>query len=760
MIRVRRIKKLNDFGIFQDFSWDNNTTEFSSRNIIYGWNYSGKTTLSRLFESLSSINALYSITPNFFIDLEEDGNVIKNQTGRIDIPIYVFNNDYVDRNLHFHIADNPKIKGVLFDIGEESSDKRKQLHEAQEKIRVIEDWLKQNVDAIEAFAEFDKIFTTTAKSIKNDVFESSIEFTRAHLKKELAALTSANLNSFIIKESSELAQMRFNALQKNPMSPVSFQFFTIDIKSFISQINECLNFSPTKVKEEAVLNSTPSLYSAGREFINFYNSNPKNRICAFCGNTISENRIAELNAYYTNEASKLRERIDSIHKYILSYIDTINSILSSILSQNDLIESIREDYEKLKHEYHNQLNQVKRLLTHADELLEQKVKHHLFEQMKSIDNNSISYENYQLVCSRIQALINRHNQIITNFDSVKNEAIHKLKLHYIAKLLKERNYFQIKAQKDKQESERNKKNEELSTLKQTVYQLQSELTSIVRGQEKLNEYIRLFLGRNDLSIKSTEDKFFLLLRGDSNAINLSEGEKSAIAFSYFLVFLENVNEQNGLDNAIIFIDDPISSLDNNHIAQVSSLINNFFFRKDENGVVSDNFAQLFISTHNFEFFTFIRDANNIERKKNNNCCRLYLLKRLSENNVVLSNLPKAFANYDSEYLYLFSEIYAYYTAGCPEDKSYIMPNVIRRFLEIYTRIKLPGNHDEIDNRLKILTEDCPNELKLLHHFSHLTTIERAIKHSELILKMPELTSDVIEFLKLDKSHFDSLISGI
>ena len=39
MIRVRRIKKLNDFGIFQDFSWDNNTTEFSSRNIIYGWNY-------------------------------------------------------------------------------------------------------------------------------------------------------------------------------------------------------------------------------------------------------------------------------------------------------------------------------------------------------------------------------------------------------------------------------------------------------------------------------------------------------------------------------------------------------------------------------------------------------------------------------------------------------------------------------------------------------------------------------------------------
>lgn len=760
MIRVRRIKKLVDFGIFQDFSWDNNTIEFSSRNIIYGWNYSGKTTLSRLFEALSSINALDSITPNFIIDLEEDGNVIKNQTGTIAVPIYVFNNDYIDRNLHFHIVDNPKIKGVLFDIGEESSDKRKQLHEAQDKISVIEDWLKQNVGAIEAFSEFDKIFTVAAKSIKNDVFESSIEFTRAHLKKELAVLTSANLNSFIISETSELAKIRFNALQKNPMSPVSFQCFTIDLKLVISQINECLTFSPTKVKEEIVLNSTPALYSAGREFTNFYNSNSQNRICALCGNIISESRIAELNAYYTNEASKLRERIDSIHTHILSYIEKIDSIQSSVLSQNDLIESVREDYGMLKQEYHNQLNQIRRFLSYADELLERKVKHHLFEQMESIDDNFTLYENYQLVCSRIENLIYRHNQMITNFDSVKNEAVYKLKLHYIAKLLKERNYFQLKAQKDKQELERNKKNDELSILKQTVSQLQSELTSIVRGQEKLNDYIRLFLGRNDLSIKSTEDNYFLLLRGEASAINLSEGEKSAIAFSYFLVFLENVKEQNGLDNAIVFIDDPISSLDNNHIAQVSSLINDFFFKKDTDGVINDNFAQLFISTHNFEFFTFIRDANNIKRKKNNNCCRQYLLKRLSENNVVLSNLPRAFANYDSEYLYLFSEIYAYYNAGCPEDKAYIMPNVIRRFLEIYTRIKLPGNHDEIDNRLKILTDNSPNELKLLHHFSHLTTMERAIKHSELILKMPELTADVIEFLKHDKNHYDSLISGI
>ena len=89
-----------------------------------------------------------------------------------------------------------------------------------------------------------------------------------------------------------------------------------------------------------------------------------------------------------------------------------------------------------------------------------------------------------------------------------------------------------------------------------------------------------------------------------------------------------------------------------------------------------------------------------------------------------------------------------------------MPNIIRRFLEIYTRIKLPGNHDEIDNRLKILTDGQPNELKFLHYFSHFTTLERAVKHSELILKMPDITADVIAFLQLDMNHYNSLVAGI
>ena len=50
---VKRIDKIENFGIFSDYkSSENKPKEFGKHNIIFGWNYSGKTTLSRIFSSL------------------------------------------------------------------------------------------------------------------------------------------------------------------------------------------------------------------------------------------------------------------------------------------------------------------------------------------------------------------------------------------------------------------------------------------------------------------------------------------------------------------------------------------------------------------------------------------------------------------------------------------------------------------------------------------------------------------------------------
>ena len=51
-IMIKKINKIKDFGIYSDYRFAReHTPEFKKYNLIYGWNYSGKTTLSRIFRS-------------------------------------------------------------------------------------------------------------------------------------------------------------------------------------------------------------------------------------------------------------------------------------------------------------------------------------------------------------------------------------------------------------------------------------------------------------------------------------------------------------------------------------------------------------------------------------------------------------------------------------------------------------------------------------------------------------------------------------
>ncbi|MGB0372821.1 MAG: AAA family ATPase, partial [Opitutales bacterium] len=58
---IKKISKITNMGVFQDFDWNqtlrdrgNNVAQFLETNIIYGRNYSGKTTLSRVLRSLEN----------------------------------------------------------------------------------------------------------------------------------------------------------------------------------------------------------------------------------------------------------------------------------------------------------------------------------------------------------------------------------------------------------------------------------------------------------------------------------------------------------------------------------------------------------------------------------------------------------------------------------------------------------------------------------------------------------------------------------
>src|SRR5436190_9150158 len=110
---VKQIKKIRDFGIFKKFDWNVETPDFTSFNLAYGWNYCGKTTLSRIFRcfELGSKHIDYESAKFEIEDL--DGKKYTELSFPTKLPIRVFNTDFITDNLKWNEGIEP-----IFMLGE------------------------------------------------------------------------------------------------------------------------------------------------------------------------------------------------------------------------------------------------------------------------------------------------------------------------------------------------------------------------------------------------------------------------------------------------------------------------------------------------------------------------------------------------------------------------------------------------------------------------------------------------------------------
>ncbi len=113
-----KILKIINFAVFDDFDWNanvrdkgNNIAEFKELNIIYGRNYSGKTTLSRIFRSLEK-GELDEKYPGATFEFEHTGTdrMCHLDVANCSYDIRVYNRDYVTENLKFLIDEDGSIK--------------------------------------------------------------------------------------------------------------------------------------------------------------------------------------------------------------------------------------------------------------------------------------------------------------------------------------------------------------------------------------------------------------------------------------------------------------------------------------------------------------------------------------------------------------------------------------------------------------------------------------------------------------------------
>lgn len=117
-MRVKQIASIKDFGIFSDYRGEK-VKEFGIHNVIFGWNYSGKTTLSRIFRSLEERKPHPNFKGGKFkLILNDDSEITDENILSNTFRIRVFNTEYVRDNLSW---EKPADNGAKPCVGPRSS---------------------------------------------------------------------------------------------------------------------------------------------------------------------------------------------------------------------------------------------------------------------------------------------------------------------------------------------------------------------------------------------------------------------------------------------------------------------------------------------------------------------------------------------------------------------------------------------------------------------------------------------------------------
>nr|WP_158076780.1 AAA family ATPase [Wohlfahrtiimonas populi] len=308
-----------------------------------------------------------------------------------------------------------------------------------------------------------------------------------------------------------------------------------------------------------------------------------------------------------------------------------------------------------------------------------------------------------------------------------------------------------------------KEQEILDSIKSEEDKLQSESEACTRINGILNhDFGHPFLKLEAKEIDGFQGKsiVFEVQRNGKKAHNLSEGECSLISFCYFLVKIQEDLEQG--KQPIIWIDNPISSLDSNHIFFIYSMINSHLCKDKK-------FSQLFISTHNLEFLKYLKrldtkylNINGVEKKLK---VSKYLLQRIDDNSTIVQ-MPKYMSEYATEFNCLFKHIYECAIAESVTDQNhtyfYNFGNNARKFIEIYSYYKLPNNMNDDDRIQSFWGNDLQRFFvsRVTNEFSHCSgVLERGMS----VIDEPEMkrtAKAIISKIQEDINQYDALLESI
>lgn len=772
-MKITRLHKAKNYRIFRDFSWpDSGLPDFARFNVIYGWNGVGKTSLSNIFRMVERRSPLTEGEVEILVD---ERRVSGSDFGSAALPpVRTFNRDSVDRNVFE--KPNQQLPPVFY-LGEDSVEKQKRIEylrkECGEKLISIERWAREFQDASSALEAF---CAEEAKGIKNLLTVSGggpyNNYNAGHFKADVEAMAKVPDLPPLLTDTQRQEYLTIKdgqVMDKVAEASVAFP----DVAGLASRTQEMLKRSVTSTVLSA-LAENPSVASWVGAGLSLHRGENHSATCKFCDQSIPEGRFQQLEAHFNDELKRFILDVDALMAEVQASQDFLKHLRAP--PKEALYVKFRPDYERAM----SSLVQQATTVPVALEVLVRALKAKRNEPFNTFNLSSfIASESadcgpvggveafFQIVFAGVSALsaaigrvafdqivslINQHNHLTDAFDAELKTVRKALAQNEVLKAFSQWQEKSTAAAHARLQVATARKEE--ADLIDQIRELEFQILQHRLPAEELNKEVAAYLGRDELRFE-VEQNGYRIMRGGHPAMHLSDGERTAIAFLYFLKSLGATDFN--LENGVVVIDDPVSSLD------VNSLFSAFGFLKQR----AARAGQLFVLTHNFTFFRQVRNwyynlPGQQKKDESRRPARFYMLSTDFVGGVraaKLDVLDPFLHQYESEYHYLFKRVYdqAQKESAQNLESYYAIPNIARRLLESFLAFRVPDKPGELFQKLECINYDVSKKtriLRFLHTYSHLDQIAEPDHDPSVLSETPAILREVLELMReSDRDHF-------
>lgn len=562
-------------------------------NLVYGLNGVGKSTIS---------NYLYNSTDERFSQCN-----IKNPQ---QLPIMVYNQKFIQDNFF----EQDRLKGI-FSLSKENKEAEEKISKAIENKKQLETEYHIKIDEKKQLNDFfqnqkkqaiDKTWEIrTQYSGADRTFNYCLKGLMGEKEKLFEYITQIRLSEPIktleqLKKEVELYKDD-NTTERTHLSKLTFDKSHIENSKLFSAVIMGNKDSEVAALIDSLENT--DWVKQGLKYLSDDNHSSEAETCPFCQEkTITSDFRQQIYSYFD---TTYQSNIANLERYKAEYDSAIKHLPSlDFFTKNEFSENYLSEITK---KYTNLTN----ILTKNLHKIEGKIKNP--KTIQTLVSSSHALTEFNQILDKINSSIDSYNNRLQD----KKNTLENLKKEFWSIMRWQYDQTLSRFEQDKKQYEQNFKTlekdifdieEKIKTEKQNIADAQRETINTDDAVVAINSAL-LDLGIDSFTIikhsdsVNQSDVLYKVVRENSTEEDtfhsLSEGEKMMISFLYFCELCKGTTTtEDSQTSKIIVIDDPISSLSHIFVFNVGKLIENFFFKKENETI----FPQIFVLTHSLYFF--------------------------------------------------------------------------------------------------------------------------------------------------------------